>query len=247
MNDDTLTGELRSLGATLQVPAPDPDATAASVLERIADEPAPATAQRRPLMRHAGARVAAAALALLVALALTPPVRATVAEWFGFGGVVVRPGPAESSAPAPPEADTDLTLRTARELVGFDPVVPEGLGAPDGAQVSDDRRLLTLTWNDGDATVRLDEFDGPLAPRFMKTAVIEESAQFVDIAGAQALWFAKPHALVLLDENGQPRDASARTAGPTLVWQVDGVTLRLEGLDRRQAVAVAEKSVTGTG
>lgn len=250
MNEDTLVDELRGLGSSLDVPAPDPEASAAAVLQRLAEDDVPAASRAGgfvAVVRRYRVRIAAALLALLVALTLTPPVRATVAEWFGFAGVIVRPGPSEPSAPAPPPGDAGLSLSAARELVAFEPVLPDVLGTPDGVDVTSERRLMTLTWHDGDETVRLDQFDGRLSPLFMKTAQMNDTAERIDLGAGEAYWFSEPHDLVLLDD-GRERTEPPRVAAPTLVWQAGDVTLRLEGLDRQEAIAIAESVPrAGTG
>lgn len=50
-------------------------------------------------LRQRGRMVAAALAGLLVVLALTPPVRAAIAEWFGAGGVQVRYAPGSPGEP----------------------------------------------------------------------------------------------------------------------------------------------------
>lgn len=249
MSDERLGDELRALGASLDVRPPDPSTVATAVLQRIATEEqrAPASRLRASFRRHR-VRLAAVVVALLAALVLTPPVRAVVADWLGLDGVVVRPGPSEPSAPPPPTAaESGLSIAEARELVAFDPVVPAGLGEPDGVEVSAGGRALSITWGHGEKTVRLDQFDAHLSRLLMKTAVIEEAAQPVDVGTGEALWFSEPHDLVLLDEHGRERPGTARIARPTLVWEVGETTLRLEGLDRQEAIAVAESTETGTG
>jgi hypothetical protein len=175
---------------------------------------------------------------VLLALVLTPPVRATVAEWFGFG-VVVRPGPPIPSAPPPPSATGSLTLEEAARLVRFSPAVPRALGEPDGVEVAPDGRLVALSWNGQGGTRRLDEFEGQMAPMFVKS-VARAGVEYVEVNGRTALWFPEPHEIELIDENGVERTATARPAGPTLVWESAGVTLRLEGVpDLRRAIEIA--------
>lgn len=133
----------------------------------------------------------------------------------------------------------------AGELVPFEPVQPARLGPPDGVEVTADGRLLAMTWGDGTETVRLDQFDGRPSPLFVKTATLGEEATLVALGDTDAWWFAEPHDLELLDDGDVPPQ-SIRVAGPTLVWVADGVTLRLEGLEREHAVAIA-RSTLGTG
>ncbi|TDE15079.1 hypothetical protein [Jiangella asiatica] len=240
MDDRALTAELRDLGASLEVHGPDPAAVAVAVLDRIATEEA-APAARVP-RRRLRARLAAVAVALLVALVLTPPVRAAVGEWLGFGGVVVRPGPSQPSASAPPTA-SGLTLAQARELVAFEPLQPARLGPPTGVEVSADARLLTMTWGDGAGTVRLDQFDGEPSPMFVKTALLGETAVSIPVGDTTVWWFSEPHDLRMLDGDGREQAHLTRVAGPTLVWVVDGVSLRLEGMDRDESLAVAASTL----
>lgn len=229
MNDDVLHDELRTLGREMDAGSLDTDALARAVLDRLPAEQ-PGLAKAFQLRWRAG--VAAAASVLLV-LALTPPVRAAVADWLGIGGVAVRPGPELSSAPTL-EVQQRLTLDQARELVEFEPVLPDPLGPPDAVDVSADHRLLSLGWSLEAGLVRLDEFD---RPHFVKS--VAASPERIDLGGgAIALWFADPHGLLTVDKDGRERP-DARPAGPTLVWEVGGVTLRLEGLDRDRATEVA--------
>lgn len=245
--DDALDRELRalgrSLGAAMDDDAPAPAVVATAVLDRLRTAPEPARTSWRP----AGRRLAVAVVAVLVALGLTPPVRAAVGEWLGIGAVAVRPGPSQPSASAPPTAPAGLSLAAAAELTGLTPVVPPVLGPPDGVEVSDGHRVLSLTWGSGAGTVRLDQVADPLSPLFVKTAVLGSTAAPLTVDGRDAWWFGTPHDLVLPAPDGTERTESARVAGPTLVWVDDGVTFRLEGADgRRHAVEIAA-SALGTG
>ncbi|MGH8774733.1 MAG: hypothetical protein ACRDWI_06010 [Jiangellaceae bacterium] len=235
MTDDTLLDELRILGREVEAGPADTDLLARAVLDRLpAERPRPADTLRR---RRA---VVAAAAAVMLVLVLTPPVRAAVADWLGIGGVSVLPGPEVTSAPAP-DVQSRLTLDQARELVAFEPVLPELLGPPDAVDVSPDHRLLSLGWSADPGPVRLDAFDGP---HFVKS--VTDNPERIDLGGGTtALWFADTHGLSTVDEDGRERP-DARPAGPTLVWQVDGVTLRLEGPDRDNAVEIASATVAGT-
>lgn len=249
MTPDDLDAELRQLAGRLDVPAPD-DALVTAVMTRIAAEPAPAPASpaRQAVVDAARSvrawladrRRAAAVLvvALLLALALTPPVRAAVADWLGIGGVVVRPAasPAPTTAPPPPSASSGLTVAQARRLVSFTPKLPARLGTPKGVEVSADRRVLSMSW-DG---TRLDQFAAQISPLFVKSVHRSSSVEEVRVGSAYGLWLPEPHVLVLLNKDGTERREQSRLAGPTLVWESAGTTLRLEGVaDRDQALAIA--------
>lgn len=242
-NDErALATELRRLGQDITV-AGDDDELIAQVLTRLHAEPAPRelgrSARVREWLRARRRAMAAALAALMIGLALTPPVRATVAEWFGFGGVIVRqaPPPRSSHAPSPPAVGSDLTLRQARELVEFTPVAPTALGPPDGVEVSGDHRMLSLTWSEDGQTVRLDQFDGTLSPLMGKLA---HSANIFTDAGVEYLWVDGPHEVVVVNPDGSERRESARLAGRTLIWERAETTLRLEAdMSRARAVTIA--------
>ena len=234
---DVLVADLEALGRAVR-PPDDGAVLTAAVMTRVAALPAPSPARPRiPRPR----RLVLVATAVLVALLVTPPVRAAVADWFGFAGVVVRhdPSPQPSQAPPPPTAGTTMSLDQARRLVGFEVAVPADLGTPDGVEVSADHRVLSMTWTrPATGTVRLDQFDGRIDYAFAKSA---PGVEFTSVAGAGALWFDRPHRVVLLGPDGSRRRETARLGGQTLIWERGAATLRLEGkLGRQQAITIAE-------
>jgi hypothetical protein len=242
-----LADELATFGRLL--PAPVPDAgLAVAVLARISDQPRPKTPTRSQRLfqqivtavRRQRRRTVAVVFALLLSLLAAPPVRAAIADWFNFAGVVVRqdPNPGPRSAPPAPTIASSTTLGAAKDLVNFQPVVPAALGPPDGVEVSQDRRLLSMSWDSvRDGPVRLDEFDGQLDAKFAKTA---HGAEFTSVAGSFALWFSEPHSVVVLNPDGTSRTETARLAGHTLIWTNDSTTLRLEAdISRARAIEIA--------
>ena len=124
---DVLVADLEALGRTVR-PPDDEAASTAAIMTRVAALPAPSTAGLR--LRRPRRRVALVATAVLLALLVTPPVRAAVADWFGFAGVVVRHDQSTqpSHAPPPPTAGTTMSLDQARRLVSFEVAVPADLG-----------------------------------------------------------------------------------------------------------------------
>lgn len=250
---DDLAADLVALGRGLPQPASG-DRLTVAVMARLTD---PVTAvgvgaPQRLLRRVVDAvarrrnRVAAVVTAILVAMLAAPPVRAAVADWFGFAGVIVRqePGPGPSSAQAPPSVMSTMALADAKELVAFEPVVPAALGPPRGVEVSADRRLLSMSWTDAvDGTVRLDQFDGRLDYTFGKST---PGVEFTTVAGSFAMWFDRPHEVVVLDRDGTARTETARLAGHTLIWERGETALRLEGdlgLARAQEIAASVTAV----
>jgi hypothetical protein len=235
---DILVADLEALGRAVR-PSLDEAVLTEAVLTRVAALPAPSAA-RAPVPRPRR-RLVLVATAVLLALLVTPPVRAAVADWFGFAGVVVRHGPSlqPSHAPPPPTAPTTMSLDQARRLAAFDVAVPADLGAPDGVEVSADHRVLSMTWTrPATGTVRLDQFDGRLDYTFAKSA---PGVEFTSVSGSTALWFDRPHRVVLLGPDGSRRRETARLGGQTLIWERGATTLRLEGeLGQQQAVTIAE-------
>jgi hypothetical protein len=219
MPEQTLTDDLRALGRAAQ-PDVDVDGLAARVVDALA-LPGPAPARPR-----VGRRVALVALAVLVAVVATPPVRATVAEWFGFGAVRVEPG--GSPAPEPPDVppvESSTSLEDAAARVDFPLVAPAVLGQPDGVETSDDGGRVSLSWSRGGRTVRLDQLAGTPDYAMVKTA---PRLRFASVDGRDVLWFPTAHTVALLDADGAPT-GEFRVADRTMLVPLPDSTVRLEG------------------
>ncbi|HEU4948401.1 MAG TPA: hypothetical protein VFT31_14715 [Kribbella sp.] len=236
MTDEQLADELRALSRSIAAP-PVADGLPAAVLDRVAEQPIRRTFAAA--VRSRWRALVSGLLVLLAGLALTPPVRATVADWLNLGGVVVRTVPSgPTEAPEPPAAG-GLTLAEAAGRAGFTPLVPTQLGTPDGVEVSPDRRIVAMSWRTNDGVVRLEEFRDQVSMMYVKR--VYEKVEIISVGARTALWFKAPHDLVVVDEHGVEHTERARAAGPTLVWEYDGLTLRLEGVpDQTRAVAIAE-------
>ncbi len=63
----------------------------------------------------------------------------------------------------------------------------------------------------------------------------------VDVDGARGAWLdGEPHAIIFQDTSGNYREDVPRLAGDTLVWERDGLVLRIEGArDLEDALAIA--------
>ena len=151
--DDRLDAELRALGQTLVVAAPAEDLVE-QVLARLPAGTGPPPARYDRWWRTRRRRLVAVIVALvIVALGLTPPVRAAVIEWLRIGGVLIRTAPPvtePSSTPSPPPTTGEtVTLAQAKALVDFPVGVPAELGPPDRVSVSTDRRLVAMDWGSG--------------------------------------------------------------------------------------------------
>jgi len=212
-----LDDELRALGRSAVVPPMDPE-LAAAVVARVADMPV------RRRLRDRWRAFLAGLCVLLAGLALTPPVRATVAEWLRIGGVEAQPvGTGPSSAPPVPGVPGHLSLAEAARVAGFTPALPAVLGAPRGVEAS--QGFVAMSW-DG---VRLEQFQSGVEPFYWKKYYT--SLEYVP--AVEGYWFSTPHELVLVDQR------VVRIAGPTLVWERNGVTYRLEVADKARAIQLA--------
>jgi hypothetical protein len=227
---DDLQQRLTELG-TMIITADPPDDLARRVLARD-----PIGLHRSRTIRR---RVAAAvAVALLIALAFTPPVRAAVSNLLQIGGVLIMPRQPDAT-PRPesrPPSPTSTTVDGARDLVDFDLVVPDALGVPDRVLVTDDRRVVSMQWGTGKDLIICDQFDGRPSPVFAKMA----SGEHAEVDGRDAVWVPEPHPLIYIDAEGVEHSETARLAGPALIFERGAVTVRIEGLARADAIRVAE-------
>ncbi|MEU7579512.1 hypothetical protein AB0B50_18110 [Streptomyces sp. NPDC041068] len=258
-----LREELRALGRSMDAREPGGETMAERVIAQILAERAPvpvaeppgAVERLRRLRRGLRMRwrtVTAALCGLLTVLALTPPVRAAVFDWFDFGGVEVRydPSATPSAGPGAPGCADPVSVAQARRLAGFTPAVPKALGAPDAVSVTREpgsRVLVSLCWREGDRTIRLDEYGALLDPGFAKTVPV--LPDWVEVGEETGLWFARPHRLTLwlVEEDGDRWRRTERTAGPTLLWtRGQELTLRLEGVaSKERALEIAESVPSG--
>ncbi|MET9373142.1 hypothetical protein ABZX98_03160 [Streptomyces sp. NPDC002992] len=253
MTDDGLPDELRDLGRHLRVPDVDGETMAERVLAQLLAERVPVPVPRRrrwAWVRERWRALVASLTGVLIVLVLTPPVRATVADWFGFGGVEVRYDPGAHPVPgaAVPGCPAPVPLEEAARRAGFAPLIPSALGPPDAVSVTGSaergRAVIALCWRDGANTVRLDEFPARLDIGFAKQ--VTTHPEWVDLPdGAQGYWFAAPHLLTfpMTDATGSVWTHEVRTAGPTLLWtrSEGALTFRLEGIpDQERARRTAE-------
>jgi hypothetical protein len=204
---------------------------------------------------------AAAVLVVFVTVAAgivvaSPQVRAALLDVLRIGSVEVHPGPAptatQSPAGLPPAVGLHpTTLTAAAQSADFHVYVPAApLGHPDEVLVENGPHptYVALRYragpgrppaSTGGLAVQIDEIAGD-STRFFEKYVDGASARRVEVGGAPGVWIDGPHELIVVDRAGAVRVEQPRLATRTLVWQRDGVTLRLEGdLTLPQALAVA--------
>lgn len=187
-----------------------------------------------------------ATIGLLAALALAAAAR------FAIGAIEIRvqPGvtPSASLPPVQPDALGDpVPAGEAFALAGFEPSLPSG-PAPDEAYVVDslfgDPGLL-MAWRPSATYPALPGTDWGLVlmafqgdeETVVKTVQAFEDVHEASVNGASASWIPVPHVLQIETERGS-RTFSVR--GNVLIWEVDGITYRLEtSLDRASALEIA--------
>jgi len=237
-----LEHELSVLAAGLFPETPE---LAPGVLARL--DAAPAPRRRTPWVRAAIALAAVALVAILAVLAV-PPARSTVLHWFGIGGVTVQRVERLPAVPAGGvvQVGVEVPLAEAQGRVPFRILrLPEGsVAGPESIRVgrfaveevtfvygSPRRPRLLLTEADGSLDVR---FAGKLAGAGTR---IER----LTVGGRPALWIeGAPHQFFFVGPGGSVVPGTLRLARNTLIWQRDGVVLRLEGqLTKAEALRLA--------
>jgi hypothetical protein len=222
---DELEVALRELGARIDVPET-PDVVA-QVRGRIAQKP------KRHVLRPILVGLAAILVAGSVAFAVSPEVRAAVAEFFRFAGIEFRQ---DSPPPIPVTpfmpGERTISLDEAKERYGAQ--VPGDLRDPSEVRMVEDRVVSLLYPN-----MRLDEFDGEFGPamaKFLPSPDIER----IQVNGTDALWVPSPHEVLYIDRAGNWAHESARMSGKTLIWQQGSKTMRLEGeFTKEEAIEIA--------
>ncbi len=254
-SDAELERALESLHT--EVVWPSTPALSRAVLSRLAQ--APVAARRGGLVMLWPRTLAAVVLALLVlagtVLALSPDTREAVADRLGMRGVSIShvegvpPTPtAEATriatpAPSPPGAGLGLGSRTdladARARVTFAVLTPAALGDPEAVYVAGPNQV-SLVWA---SPVLLTEFRARLDETlFQKGVPPNARLEEVRVGGTRGFWIGgAPHSFFYRDASGNVQQERSRLAGNTLLWEQNGLTLRLESsLDRDAAIRIAE-------
>ncbi len=216
--------------------------------------PAPS---RAPRWRWALVAAMVVLVASTASLAALPSLRSAVADLLGIGGVRIQTG---GQRPAPAGASLDLgdpiSLEDARARVDFDVVVPEALGDPDevfldelvpGGQVA-----LVYLAGEGlpatpgsDAGALITQFRGSIEDPVLKKLITAEPGTVlkpVTVNRSRGYWMSGgPHFISYIGPDGAPREETVRLVGNVLLWEQNGVTLRIESaLTKREALAIAE-------
>jgi hypothetical protein len=208
--------------------------------------PAPSTAPIR-FPRDSRRTLLLVAAVLLAVFAVAAAVRLSI------GSVTIREDREPSAPPTAVESGTAVgrptTLERAQASVGFEISLPRALGSPDFVAV--DRppgygERVVLAWDPGEGLPPIEGLPyGALLTEFhgdLETAgklVFEGSSRYEELEfdGRPAVWITGRHELDLPTSSGVRRFL---VTGNVLLWEHEGVTLRLEtALSMDQAILVA--------
>jgi hypothetical protein len=213
--------------------------------------------------RYAFAPVAAtlAVLAVVIVLAV-PDARAAATEFLRLRGIVIFQAPAIATPSATPVPRASFagrltTLDEARRGADFTVRAPTDplLGAPDevyrGKSPSGTHDVVTLVYTsrpgipvspEAGVSALIVEFRGRIDEAlFGKVTAAGTRIEEVTVNGGRGFWIeGEPHLFFYRDEAGNVWNETLRLAGNTLLWEQDGVTLRLEAaLGRDSALRIA--------
>lgn len=238
-DDAALELELAALGRELAWP-PTPS-IAAPVAETLAADPSrsrPAWLSGwRPMRR---ALVLAALAALLV-------VGLVAAIGFALGGIRIDFGGEPPGSPLPPAlvARRGFGERTtlgdaARRVTGLLVPSDSALGEPDHVYFDSRTQAVALAWGarsgrpadpESGLALVVTEFRAEVTSgTFVK--LVHEGAvlEMTNVDGAPAYWLSGgEHYFFFEGPDGEPLEATIRLVGTTLMWERDGITLRIEG------------------
>jgi hypothetical protein len=254
----SLEQELARLGGDLDWPAT-PDLVLA-IRQRISVRQRP----QRQWFENRWAMAATVAILALAALLAYSPSRDAIAHWFNLYTRIQQVPHLPTPTPHPPGPlgqrlglGDRTTLEAARAAVKWTVLLPPSLGQPDevylqlpplgppGGEVTlvyasrpgiptSGQTGVSLLITEAQGTVNKDLF-GKIVGQGDTT--IEE----VSVAGHPGYWIAgRPHIFFLIDSNGNTRDETLRLATNTLLINVDGTIVRIEGdLTKDQALQIA--------
>lgn len=251
-SDANLERALTDLGE--QVVWPSERDLSAGVRARLAATPAPRSSLwswlRSPRSAFAAGALTAFLLVAAVLLA-APGARDAVADRIGLGGVSITADPT-ATLPLPlGELGSNLqlgdrtSLEAAARFAGYrliapplrdlgDPAVVYGLDAPGGTQVSYVYGPTARLPEVGDSGVGLlvSQFPGSTNESFIRKQLgADTQVEMVAVHGAPAYWISgEPHVFVYQDANGEFQEETFRLAANVLLWEVDGITVRIESL-----------------
>ena len=247
MTDERLEAALATLRVDLAFPAA--PAFGQAVTARLTSERAAGAPPRLPSRALWSRRrvLVLVTIGLLAALALAAAARLAI----GTIDIRIQTGvtPPPSLAPVEPDVLGDpLSAGEAVALAGFEPALPPG-PPPDEVYVVDspfgDPGLI-YAWRPSAAYPVLPGTEWGLVliafqgddETVVKTVQRFDDVHDASVNGERASWIPVPHVLEIETDRGFE---TFSVGGNVLIWEVNGVTFRLEtSLDRASAIALAE-------
>lgn len=250
--------QLRELAKEISWPATPP------IAERIgARLAAPARVARRPWFQQRWALAAALAIALIAALLVYNPTREAIAGWLNLHTIFQRVNQLPSPSPRISGSVGDrlalgkpTTLEEAQRAVQWKITVPSALGRPDlvyilEAPAGPPGTEVTLVYlsvpgvktaGETGVAVLVTEARGQVDTQFFgKMIGPDTTIETVSIDGDQGYWVSgQPHIVYFRGADGTLQMETLRLATNTLLLDLDGTTIRIEGnLTQRQALQIA--------
>jgi hypothetical protein len=228
---------LLAVGRNLEVPTA-PDLTGA-VRARLAEGRRPSLFSPRALV------VALAVLAVAVGAVLAvPQARSTIKDWLGIGNVTIR---YVDELPPVEQATDDLglgeqmSLEEARERAGFRVRVPtvEGLDDPPKVYYNESSSQVAFLYGSEEKPkLLITQADARGAIEKIVNLNVTERELVVVEPGYAGVWlYGEKHAIFY---PGTAHEEPFRLVGNALVYEIDGVTLRIEAeISKDEALRVA--------
>lgn len=245
--------DLRSLGHELEWP-PTTDLVA-RVQHRLTG---PTKQRGYPLWRPV---LMAGLVIVALTLGFSPVAREAVARLLGVVGIRIQ---TEVETTVPPTFDLGLGAPVgaaeAKGLVDYSVLIPESseLGAPDAIYYNNQRLggQITLLWApqqnlpeaaDSGVGMLISSFRGSLdSSTYSKELNAARNLLLdVEVRGRPGYWIeGEPHVFLFENANGVVEFESIRLAGNVLLWEENGVTIRIESaLSREDALRIAESLI----
>jgi hypothetical protein len=184
--------------------------------------------QRRPWRRVALVAVAAVAAAVGIAFAVSPA-RSAILRFLGLEGVsIVRVEKLPPVTSGVAVVGEPTTLDGAARRLGFRPLLPD-IGAPHAVYLDPSDEAVLLLYGKP-ARLRIEETRLGI---FRKIITNQQSVESVAVNGGPGVWLTGTH--VFDDFFSQPR-----LAGNALLWEQEGITLRIDGrFTKAEALRIA--------
>lgn len=219
--------------------------------------------RRRPWFENRWAMAAAAAILVLAAVAAYPPSREAIAGWINVHTFFRTVPHLTTPTPLPPGPlgqrlglGQQTALPQARAALKWQLLVPTSLGRPDevyvepavdapsGGEVTlvyGSRQGIPAAGETG-VSVLITEARGSMNQQYFgKMLGPGTTIEPVTVEGSSGYWVSgAPHVFVFVDSHGDVRYETLRLATNTLLINVGGTVVRIEGnLTRTQALGIA--------